>query len=256
MDDMASPCLGAGAVSSRIVSASPSPDSLNGYLSESVVFDKLVETPRSSPVIVHSGHVDFTVASISHERADFLTVDDAVCSSSVRLVQEDPGLLSSSSSFQLCSTSVTGGQADVGSIVLSSSLSPTASLVDVDHGAACTRISCTRGLIVCRLLCHWKWHVEISHFRKTFYKVRLISGQRASQKSRGWSFWVTSKWPERVSTIPKKWAHQAPLHRARPGEDRLVCNVSALSDCVTFGMECPSFGRPCFLCATIAAGSS
>ena len=40
LDDMASPCLGAGAVSSRIVSASPSPDSLNGYLSEPVVFDK------------------------------------------------------------------------------------------------------------------------------------------------------------------------------------------------------------------------
>ena len=39
-------------------------------------------------------------------------------------------------------------------------------------------------------------------------------------------------------------------------EDRLVCNVTALSGCVTFGMECPSFGRPCFLFATIAAGRS
>ena len=36
----------------------------------------------------------------------------------------------------------------------------------------------------CRLLCHWKWHFEISHFLKTFYKVRLMSGQRTSQKSR------------------------------------------------------------------------
>ena len=45
LDDMASPCLGVGADSSRIVSASPSPDLWNGYLSEPVVSDKLVETP-------------------------------------------------------------------------------------------------------------------------------------------------------------------------------------------------------------------
>ena len=83
LDDKASSCRGAGAVSSGIVSASSSPDTL-------------------------SGQDDFTVAPISVVRVDFPTVDDAVRSSFAKLVPEDPGLLSSSPSFQLRSTSDTG----------------------------------------------------------------------------------------------------------------------------------------------------
>ena len=129
---------------------------------------------------------------------DFLTVD-AVCSSSVRLVPEDPGLLSSS--LQLCSTSVTGGKADAGSIVLSSSLSPTASLVDVDHGAACTRISRTRGLIV--VFCITGSGTSRSRISSNLVRGEADVRQRTSQKS--WDGRSGSKWPERVSTIPKTW---------------------------------------------------
>ena len=54
-------------------------------------------------------------------------------------------------------------------------------------------------------------------------------------------------------TLPKTWAHRAPLHRTRPGEDKLVCNLSALSECVSFGLDRSTFGRPCLLCLSQAA---
>ena len=62
-------------------------------------------------------------------------------------------------------------------------------------------------------------------------------------------YWVTSKWLERVMSLPSTWGYMK-FHLARPGEEKIACHLAALGECVSFGTERPPLGRLCILCSS------